>query len=262
MLVFAAITPHPPLLIPNIGKEQIEKVKKTKEALEQLEKDLYVAKPDLILIISPHASKFDDYFSAYSCPNFKLNFSEFGDFDTNRELTGSPETAQLIEDEANKNNLNIKLICRENLDHGSGVPLFYLTKHIENTKILPLGFCAMNTKKHLQFGEILKKVITKSNNRIAVIASGDLSHGLTTDAPAGFSQVGADFDKKIIELLETKNTVGITNMDPGFVENAAQCGYLSIVTLLGLLKNTNYSFKNYSYEGPFGVGYLVGNFEL
>jgi len=33
-LVFAAITPHPPLLIPSIGKDVIKKVDKTKKALE------------------------------------------------------------------------------------------------------------------------------------------------------------------------------------------------------------------------------------
>jgi hypothetical protein len=35
-LVFAAIVPHPPLLIPSIGKEAIKKIDKTKRALEKL----------------------------------------------------------------------------------------------------------------------------------------------------------------------------------------------------------------------------------
>jgi hypothetical protein len=36
-LVFAAIVPHPPLLIPSIGKEGIKKIDKTKRALEKME---------------------------------------------------------------------------------------------------------------------------------------------------------------------------------------------------------------------------------
>jgi MEMO1 family protein len=51
-LVFAAISPHPPLLIPSIGKEAIKKIQKTKEALEKLEEDLYLSRPEIIIIIS------------------------------------------------------------------------------------------------------------------------------------------------------------------------------------------------------------------
>ena len=63
-------------------------------------------------------------------------------------------------------------------------------------------------------------------------------------------------------MLENKNTTGIANMDDKIVDSASECGYRSILILLGILKNMDYSFKNYSYEAPFGVGYLVGNFVL
>ena len=109
---------------------------------------------------------------------------------------------------------------------------------------------------------MLKEVIMDSDKRIAVVASGDLSHGLTTDAPAGFSKVGSEFDKKIIQLLETRNTVGIAGMEDKFVEEATQCGYRSILILLGIMRDMDYSFKNYSYEGPFGVGYMIAGLEV
>ena len=32
--------------------------------------------------------------------------------------------------------------------------------------------------------------------------------------------------------------------------------------LLGAIKNMNYDFEVLSYEAPFGVGYLVGEFRL
>jgi len=63
-LVFAGIVPHPPLLIPNVGRQAGLKAKKTKQALEKLEEDLYVSKPELILIISPHGDVFPDSFNS------------------------------------------------------------------------------------------------------------------------------------------------------------------------------------------------------
>ena len=227
-----------------------------------MEQDLYIAKPDVIFIISPHASLFEEAFSVNARPELESNFGEFGDFTTKKIWQGSPEIAQQISEKVSSKNNNLRLIGRKELDHGSSIPLFYLTDHLPNIKILPFGFCSLENKEHLEFGELLKNYILDTNLRIAVIASADLSHGLTTEAPAGLSKTGKEFDEKIVELLETKNTIGIANMEENFVKEASECGYRSILILLGITKNMNYSFRNYSYESPFGVGYLVGNFVL
>lgn len=259
-LVFSAIVPHPPILIPNIGKEEIKKVDKTKKALEQLEQDLYLSKPEIILIISPHGSLFRDAFCINANTDFESDFGQFGDMETRIEWKGADYLAAKIGHLAIDHNLPLQLISEKKLDHGSTVPLFFLTQHLPEVKILPIGYSLLDNLTHLKFGELIKEAIMESGKRVAIIASGDLSHGLTSDAPAGFSKVGQDFDKKIIELLETRNTTGYVNLDLKFVEEAAECGYRSFLILLGILKNMDYTFKNYSYEGPFGVGYLVGNF--
>jgi aromatic ring-opening dioxygenase LigB subunit len=49
-------------------------------------------------------------------------------------------------------------------------------------------------------------------------------------------------------------------MDQTMIKNAQECAYRSTLILLGILRDMDYTFKNYSYESPFGVGYLVGNF--
>lgn len=262
MLVFSAVVPHPPLLIPNIGKEELKKVSKTKKALEQLEQDLYLSKPDIIMIISPHGSLFSDAFTINAHPHFVANFAQFGDLNTRQEWQGESILGAAITQQSYEKNIPVQLVSEEALDHGSSVPLFYLTAHLPHVKILPLGYSALDNKAHIDFGYLLKETAMDSNKRVAVIASGDLSHGLTTDAPAGFSKVGTKFDKQVIELLENHNTVGFSKLDAKFVSDAAECGYRSLLILLGVLKNVNYSFKNYSYEGPFGVGYLVGNFQF
>jgi len=55
MINFACFSPHPPLLLPDIGSsEDRDKVKKTIESLEFLGKKLKEANPDNIIISSPH----------------------------------------------------------------------------------------------------------------------------------------------------------------------------------------------------------------
>jgi len=90
-----------------------------------------------------------------------------------------------------------------------------------------------------------------------VIASGDLSHRLSPSAPAGYSPKGEIFDNLLKELLSSKDTSGILNLDKELVEEAGECGLRSIMILLGILEKQNYKFKLLSYEAPFGVGYMV-----
>jgi len=261
-LVFAAISPHPPLLIPAIGKEEIKKIDKTKEALERLEEDLYLAKPDVILVISPHGSFFKDAFTIDFCPEYETDLREFGDISTKLNFKADTAFSSGLYEASKKNKIPLTAICERILDHGAVVPLFYLTKHLPKVNIVPIGFCNLDWKTHTDFGYMIKEEIMNSNRRIAVIASGDLSHALTTDAPAGFNPAGAEFDQKIQELLSTHNTVGMLQMDEKFLDNAAECGFRSFLILMGILRNVKYDFKLYSYESPFGVGYLTANFVL
>lgn len=55
MIKFACFSPHPPLLLLNVGsKDDKQQVKKTIESLESLGKLLAEKKPDSIIISSPH----------------------------------------------------------------------------------------------------------------------------------------------------------------------------------------------------------------
>jgi len=262
MLVFSAITPHPPILIPTIGKENLKQIKKTAEAMKLLEEELYASQPDVIIIISPHGAILPDAFSINLSPIYRTNLEEFGDFGTKKEFKNNLMLINRFREEAEDKSLPLVLISEENLDHGSSVPLFYLTKHLPNIAIIPIGYSLLDYKSHLDFGDSLKNEIFNSNKRIAVIASGDLSHRLTKEAPAGYSTQGKIFDQKLIELLKKKDIKGILNLDPKLIEEAGECGLRSILILLGIIQRINYDFEVLSYEGPFGVGYLVGNFKI
>lgn len=261
-LVFAAIAPHPPLLIPAIGKEATEKVAKTKEALEKLEQDLYVSRPETIVIISPHGSFFSDAFTLNVSPEYETDLREFGDLSTRLKFKSDLHLAARVYDAAKKTGLPVATISDKHIDHGSAIPLFYLAAHLPKVNILPLGFSELDFKTHLDFGYLLKEQTMLMNRRVAIIASGDLSHALSSDAPAGFNSAGPEFDQKIQELLSSGNATGLLRMDKNFVSSAAECGLRSFLILLGALRGVKYTYKSYSYEGPFGVGYLVANFVL
>jgi len=60
-------------------------------------------------------------------------------------------------------------------------------------------------EKHFEYGKILGEIIHDSNEKIAFIASGDISHRLKIGAPAGYSPYGEEFDKKLLKYRKPKN---------------------------------------------------------
>ncbi len=253
-LVFAGITPHSPLLIPDIGKEQIEKLQDTVTALNSMEQDLYIAKPDILFILSAHGSFFEDAFTVNGGASIQSNFEKFGDLSTRREWTSAPNFAAQISHEARIHDIPVRVVNQTQVDHGVSVPLFYLTNHMPNTKILTIGYSDLDAKTHLNFGALLKEVIMSSDRRVAVIASGDLSY-VTEDK---HNQDAAKiFDTSLIDVLQTHNTVGITKLDHDVCNESGECIYLSALILMGILQNMNYTFKQYAYEKHFGISYLT-----
>lgn len=261
-LVFAGITPHPPLLIPTIGKEVIKKMNKTKLAMEKMEEELYLSKPDIIIVISPHGQFFSDSFTINVCPEYETNLKEFGDLTTKIKFKGEMNLSSIIRDRASQEKIPTVLISEPALDHGSSVPLYYMATHLPEAKIIPVGFCDLDTKTHMDFGYLIKEKILDSNKRVAVIASGELSHTLTSDSPAGYNPAGAKFDEKIQELLSHKNVSGMLQIEEDFVKEAVTCGFKGFLILMGILKNIDYTYRQYAYEAPFGVGYLTANFVI
>lgn len=260
-LVFAAITPHPPILIPSIGKENLSQLQATAEALRKLEEIIYVSKVETILIISPHGLVQSESFSMNLAPEFNADFSEFGDFATKFTMRGDVGLAHRIREHL-ETAATLQLISQPKLDYGSAIPLFFLAQKLPQIKIIPLYYSGADLRSHFEFGQLLNRELIYARNRVAVIASGDLSHRLTQNAPAGYSPKAAKFDLKLIEFLQKGQTEEILRLKNKMVLEACECGLKSFAILLGILDGIKHEPQKLSYEAPFGVGYLVMNFRL
>lgn len=259
-LIFNAFVPHPPIIIPSVGKKNTDQVKTTIAALAELEGDLYVSQPDVIFIISPHSLITPEAFSINLANEFKSNLSEFNATEKEMTFKCDIELISEIKEHADQLEIPVNIINQPILDHGVCVPLYYLTQHLPKIKIVPISYSMLNLDKHMGFGLLLKKISSLSNKRIAIIASGDLSHRLTKDAPAGYSPDGETFDRLLLDLLEKNKFKEIPKINLQLIEEAGECGFRSLMILLGALSEINCCFKKLSYEKPFGVGYLVGEF--
>ena len=257
-VVYTAITPHPPVLIPEIGKDNVNKLKKTAAAMKQIEQDLYAAKIDSLVVISTQEKVSPDSFTINLSADYRADFKDFGDFGLELKFKSDFMSIQEIRarDEGN-DQVAIALNSEERLEHGFSVPLYFFMQHLKNVPIIPIAYSGLSYQEHFKFGTFLYDQLASINKRFAVLASADLSHRLTKDAPAGFSAKGKEFDKQLLALLKKKDWQGVINMDPELIKEAAESGLRSIIILLGMLEQLNVEPELLSYEGPFGVGYAV-----
>ncbi|MDI6592140.1 MAG: AmmeMemoRadiSam system protein B [Patescibacteria group bacterium] len=262
-LVFASICPHPPIIIPTIGRPtDLKIVSKTIAGMEKLAKRFAEARPLSVIVISPHGPVDFNYFTITNSPTLAGHFYNFGDFQTELIFKNDEKLIEEIGNECKKQKTPLRIANIKELDHGVLVPLYYLAKGYSSFKVVPLAYSYLNLETHFKFGQLLKSIVNSQRSKVGIVASGDLSHRLTPDAPAGYSPRGKEFDERLVELLKKKDVKGILNLDPDLVEEAGECGYRSIIILLGALNGLDWQPEILSYEGPFGVGYLVANFKL
>ncbi len=261
MITFAALVPHPPILIPEIGKKNTERLKKTITSYKKLALKLKKSQATTIFIISPHGKILNDAMIINQNTEYLADFSEFGYLGAQEKWKGNMKLTQKIKSTCEISN-NLRLYTSDTIDHGTSVPLLMLTKNISNLKIIPLSYSELNNQKHFEFGKIISKTLANSDEKIAILASGDLSHCLNKDAPAKYSPRGTKFDSKLKELLKNKKTAEILKLPADLIEDACECGLRSILILLGIIDSLDYETKTLSYEAPFGVGYLCMNFKI
>jgi MEMO1 family protein len=260
-LVFSAIVPHPLILMPQIGKEHARRLQLTQKAYEKLAIELQNCGANTIIIISPHGIIQNDVFTINLNPNFNANFEEFGDFSTKLNYTGNIGLTHKIREKL-ETKANLQMISLENIDYGTSIPLYFLTQKLTNIKIVPIYYSGLDYNKHFEFGQLLKRQILASKDNIAVIASGDLSHRLNKNAPGGYSPKAKKFNSRIIESIQKNKINDLLSMDINLVKEAGECGLKSILILMGIMDEIKYEPQLFSYEFPFGVGYMVMNLKL
>src|SRR4029079_1889800 len=143
------------------------------------------------------------------------------------------------------------------LDHGSAVPLYFLDRNGWSGAVVVLGYSFLSNDDHLRFGECISAAANATGRPTAFIASGDLSHRLKPEAPAGYNATAYLFDREVVDAIHENSPHRIVEIDPELRRTAGECGYRSMLVALGAVNKLPRACEVLNYEAPFGVGYLV-----
>ena len=256
-LVFAGIAPHPPIMVPEVGRDATAEVRASIDGMAELTQRLIHSQAETVIIISPHAPLEREAFIAYEGPQLHGDFANFraptatvnADLDTELldEITRAAASEQLI----------VMRIRGFDLDHGTAVPLYFLQRNGWQGKVIALGYNFLSNGDHVRFGKCISTAIQKLGRRTAFIASGDLSHRLKRDAPAGYYPKAHLFDEEVVAAIRDCATQRIVEIDQELRRAAGECGYRSMLVAIGAAESLDANCEVISYEAPFGVGYLV-----
>jgi aromatic ring-opening dioxygenase LigB subunit len=249
------VCPHPPLLIPEVGGDARAKVEATLDAMARLSRE--VGEPETIVIISPHSPGYSDAhvvkvaahlrgdFGGFGCPQVTLSFENDLPFAQLLLALGGSEGAVRLE--SSTDGL---------LDHGVLVPLSFL----KAGQIVSLSV-AQPYGEHRALGRLVRRCAEELGRDTLFVASGDLSHRLIRSAPAGYDPRGKEFDRLLVDLLSVGDFAALSSLERGLVQGAGECGLRSLIALGGFLGDDAQKRPEVlSYEGPFGVGYMVARF--
>ena len=256
-IVFAGIAPHPPLLVPEVGGRRIEQVADSQCALRDFSRRLIRTNPETIVVISPHSPLDPRVFTARSTTDLAGDFREFYAPAVKLAFSNDLQMIDAIKPAAAIEGVELGLHDRNYpLDHGALVPLYYLHEAGWRGPIVVIGFTLQSNEKHLAFGRAITRAAGAINRRVAVVASGDLSHRLAVDGPYEYEPTAHLFDEQIVDAIARGDACSVIDIDPDLRNRAGECGYRSIVIALGTVGDLR-DHQVLSYEGPFGVGYMV-----
>jgi AmmeMemoRadiSam system protein A/AmmeMemoRadiSam system protein B len=257
-IVFSGIAPHPPIMIPEVGRESSDEVRGSIEGMAELTRRLIASGAETVVLISPHAPLKPDAFVAYQGPVLHGNLSTFRAPAVHFDVPLDEELLQAISEAAAKENYDVvSLGTGQKLDHGTTVPLYFLQRNGWTGSVVALGYSFLSNEDHLRFGSCIGKAIEETGRSAGLIASGDLSHRLKPDAPAGYNPTAYIFDDEVVDALRTNSPERIINIDQGLRRSAGECGYRSMLIALGATSEQPRTCDVIHYEAPFGVGYLV-----
>ncbi|HSP61981.1 MAG TPA: AmmeMemoRadiSam system protein A [Pyrinomonadaceae bacterium] len=255
-LVFAGIAPHPPIMVPEVGREAIADVRSSIDAMAALTERVICSGAETVILISPHAPLEPDAFVAYAGPQLYADFSNFRAPTATVHAELDEELLNEITRDDDESAFEVVRI-RGDLDHGTAVPLYFLQRNGWHGRVVALGYSFLSNDDHLRFGNCVRAAIDKVGRPVAFIASGDLSHRLKPGAPAGYNPQAHLFDEEVVDAVRSNSTSRIVNIDQDIRRKAGECGYRSMLVAIGVAQELESRCEVISYEAPFGVGYMV-----
>lgn len=261
-ILAAFMVPHPPMIVPEIGKGSEECVRETINSYEKVADEIADLRPETIIITSPHSIIYSDYFHISPGRGAKGSFANFRAPQVSFQENYDEQLRDKICDLAEDIDFPAGTLGERDpeLDHGTMVPLWFIRNKYKEGKIIRIGLSGLSLADHYQLGELIQQAVEETGRRVVFVASGDLSHKLQESGPYGFSKEGPVYDSKIMDVAGRAAFEELFDFSEDLCDKAAECGHRSFVIMAGALNGLGVKATAYSHQDVTGVGYGIVSF--
>ena len=200
-IVNAYIMPHPPVIVPGIGRGRERNAARTIEAMRRAAREIAKDRPTTIVLSTPHAPCFSDYVYVEDSERIEGDFEAFGHPEIGFSGENNRDLAALIVAKAGRAGIGAGGLngsqkkqygISDRLDHGALVPLCFIARELEEFRLVVVSTPFLPFQTLYDFGGCVREAVRESDERVVYLASADLSHRLTRDAPAGYHPLGRE----------------------------------------------------------------------
>ena len=255
----AYMVPHPPLIVPAVGRGGEKQITETTAAYERAAEDIARIEPDTIVILSPHSIMYADYFHISPGKGADGDFGRFGAPQVSFHEEYDTEFVRTLSRHLSENDFpgGTEGERDRKLDHGTMVPLYFIRRYYGGGKIVRIGLSGLSLTDHYALGTYIRQTAEELGRSTVIVASGDLSHKLKEYGPYGFDPAGPVYDKKIMEAAAAADFGGMLAFDEELLDKAAECGHRSFVIMAGTLDGCGVTAEVLSHQDVTGVGYGI-----
>lgn len=258
---FCGLFPHPPIVVPDVGRDRLADCRPTYDACREFARRLVASRPRRLFVVSPHSPRERRAFGLWSGERLRGDLASFGAPRSAVDLPNDLEVVAAIERAAAAERVRTWAIPSQPLDHGAVIPLWFFAEAGWDgpTAIASLPWIC-DPGVLAAFGQASAGSLATFSGRSALVASGDMTHRARPGAASGYDPRAVEFDHELTRLVADGRLDEISAIDAGLREVAAEDAADSSIVVAAAIGYRPHGAEVLSYEHPFGVGYLVAVF--
>ncbi len=258
-ILAAYMVPHPPMIVPEVGRGSERQVEATKAAYLRVAEDIAELQPETVILSSPHAAMYADYFHISPGREAEGSFAQFRAPQVRFREKYDTELVKAVERAAAAEGFPAGTLGRREseLDHGTMVPLYFIRQAFPDFMLVRIGLSGLPLEDHYRLGQIFRRAVEETGRRAVWVASGDLSHKLQPYGPYGYVPEGPQYDKRVMDVCSRAAFGELFDFSESFCERAAECGHRSFAMMAGALDGISVQAQQLSHEDITGVGYGI-----
>ena len=273
-LVYACIAPHGSETIAKLAsKSTMRKFQKTRQGLQQLAREVRKARPDTIVIASPHNLKLWRKIAVVIAENSTgtLQASPRNKKSVGLKVKCDVKFARKLLDAAARRKLPVVganygtfdgVTSDMPMDWGTLVPLLFIIPEcrprpkvviVTPSREIPLS-------QNFQFGRVVGEVSERTAKRIVFVASADQAHRHKKSGPYGFNKASKEYDRLVLQAIQRGRIDSIMGFRPKFVDAARPDSLWQMTMLAGAIDRFRMKADVISYDVPTYFGMICASF--